>query len=122
MGQIFKQITVSGLKAVLPKLRRQVQAGDLRIACTQQGEVIGFLIPLKDIFLISEYGSPGIQSSAEIPLSRFYDRPAESWKNLLMGVDCIYLTFHKRRILAFVSPRFTHCLPLPLLTTTTPHE
>lgn len=111
MNKRFKQIPMSELRIKLPKLRRQVQLGNLRIVCTHYGEVAAFLLPLQDVDdLKSEEGEPGIQQSEEIPLTEFRDQLTEAWEKLLSGLDCIYLTFHKRRVVAFVSPRFTHRL------------
>lgn len=107
---------MSELRVRLPKLRRQVQSGNLRIVCTHYGEVAAFLLPLQDIDVInSEEGEQNIQNSEEIPLTEFRDQLTEAWEKLLGGIDCIYLTFHKRRVVAFVSPRFTHYLSLPLI-------
>jgi hypothetical protein len=116
MNNRFKQIPMSELRIKLPKLRRQVQSGNLRIVCTHYGEVAAFLLPLQDVDdLNSDEGGMSIQKSEEIPLTEFRDQLTESWEKLLGGTDCIYLTFHKRRVVAFVSPRFTHHLSLPLI-------
>jgi hypothetical protein len=116
MNNRFKQIPMSELRIKLPKLRRQVQSGNLRIVCTHYGEVAAFLLPLQDVdALNSDEGGISIQKSEEIPLTEFRDQLTESWEKLLGGTDCIYLTFHKRRVVAFVSPRFTHHLSLPLI-------
>lgn len=80
------------------------------------GEVAAFLLPLQDVdALNSEEGEISIQKSEEIPLTEFRDQLTEAWERLQGGTDCIYLTFHKRRVVAFVSPRFTHHLSLPLI-------
>lgn len=116
MNKSFKQIPMSELRVKLPKLRRQVQSGNLRIVCTHYGEVAAFLLPLQDVDdLNSEEGEVSIQKSEEIPLTEFRDQLTEASERLLSGTDCIYLTFHKRRVVAFVSPRFTHHLALPLI-------
>lgn len=116
MNKSFKQIPMSELRVKLPKLRRQVQSGNLRIVCTHYGEVAAFLLPLQDVdALNSEDEEISIQKSEEIPLTEFRDQLTEAWERLQGGTDCIYLTFHKRRVVAFVSPRFTRCLSLPLI-------
>jgi antitoxin (DNA-binding transcriptional repressor) of toxin-antitoxin stability system len=115
MNKSFKQIPMSELRVRLPKLRRQVQSGNLRIVCTHYGEVAAFLLPLQDVEAFNSDEEPSIQKSEEIPLTEFRDRLTEAWEKLLGGTDCIYLTFHKRRVVAFVSPRFTHYLSLPLI-------
>lgn len=107
---------MSELRIKLPKLRRQVQSGNLRIVCTHYGELAAFLLPLADIDdLNSGEEEFGIQISEEMPLTEFREQLTEAWERLLAGTDCIYLTFHKRRVVAFVSSRFTNQLSLPLI-------
>jgi len=115
MNKSFKQIPMSELRIKLPKLRRQVQSGNLRIVCTHYGEVAAFLLPLQDVDALNSEEEISIQKTEEIPLTEFRDQLTEAWERLLGGTDCIYLTFHKRRVVAFVSPRFTHYLSLPLI-------
>ena len=116
MNKRFKQIPMSELRVKLPKLRRQVQSGGLRIVCTHYGEVAAFLLPLQDVEGFNSEGEePVIQATEEMPLTEFRDQLTEAWERLLGGTDCIYLTFHKRRVVAFVSTRFTHHLSLPLI-------
>ncbi|MCY7277201.1 MAG: prevent-host-death family protein [Phormidesmis sp. CAN_BIN44] len=115
MNKSFKQIPMSELRIKLPKLRRQVQLGNLRIVCTHYGEVAAFLLPLQDVDALSSEEEISIQKTEEIPLTEFRDQLTEAWERLLGGTDCIYLTFHKRRVVAFVSPRFTSHLSLPLI-------
>lgn len=116
MNKPFKQIPMSELRVKLPKLRRVVQSGNLRLLCTHYGEVVAFLLPLQDVdALNSDDEENGIQKTEEMPLTEFRNQLTEAWENLLSGTDCIYLTFHKRRVVAFVSPRFTNYLSLPLI-------
>ena len=116
MNKRFKQIPMSELRVKLPKLRRQVQSGNLRIVCTHYGEVAAFLLPLQDVEAInSREDEARIQISEDMPLTEFRGQLTEAWERLLGGTDCIYLTFHKRRVVAFVSTRFTHHLSLPLI-------
>ena len=98
MKKSFKRIPMSELRIKLPKLRRQVQSGNLRIACTHYGEIAAFMLPLQDV--------DALQTGEDIPLTEFRDHLTEAWERLLGGADCIYLTFHKRRVAAFVSTRF----------------
>jgi hypothetical protein len=116
MNTRFTQIPMSELRVKLPRLRRLVQSGNLRIVCTHYGDVVGFLLPLKDVDELSSGEiEMSIQKSEEIPLTEFRDQLNESWEKLMGGTDCIYLTFHKRRVVAFISPRFTNHLSLPLI-------
>ena len=96
MKKSFERIPMSELRIKLPKIRRQVQSGNLRIACTHYGEIAAFMLPLQDVD----------QEGEDISLTEFREQLTETWERLLGGTDCIYLTFHKRRVAAFVSTRF----------------
>jgi hypothetical protein len=112
----FKQIPMSELRVRLPRLRRLVQSGNLRIVCTHYGEVTAFLLPLKDIEDLILHGEDcTLKNTEEMPLTDFREKLAEASEKLLGGIDCIYLTFHKRKVVAFLSPRFTCYLSLPLI-------
>jgi len=116
MTKPLKVIPMSELRIKLPKLRRQVQLGNLRIVCTHYGELAAFLLPLKDIESITlEEGVPAIQTTEELPLTEFRTQLTEACERLYADVDCIYLTFHRRRVVAVISPRFRQHLPLPLV-------
>lgn len=108
----FKQLPLSELRASLPKFKRQVQLGMKRIAATYYGEVVGFLVPLKDIAGLEEDG--WITKTEEMSLTDFRAGMTECWERLQVEVDCIYLTFHTRRAAAFVSPRLMPHLPIPI--------
>lgn len=108
----FKQLPLSELRASLPKFKRQVQLGMKRIAATYYGEVVGFLVPLKDIAGLEEDG--WITKTEEMSLTDFRAGMTECWERLQVEVDCIYLTFHTRRAAAFVSPRLMAHLPIPI--------
>ncbi len=107
----FKQLPLSDLRVSLPKFKRQVQLGMKRIAATYYGQVVGFLVPLKDVVGLEEEG--WIKQTEEMSLSEFRTQMTECWERLQVEVDCIYLTFHTRRAAAFVSPRFMAHLPIP---------
>lgn len=108
----FKQLPLSELRANLPKFKRQVQLGMKRIAATYYGQVVGFLVPLKDVVGLEEEG--WITTIEEMSLTDFRSQMTESWERLQVEVDCIYLTFHTRRAAAFVSPRLVTHLPVPV--------
>lgn len=108
----FKQLPVSDLRTGLPKFKRQVQLGMKRIAATYYGQVVGFLVPLKDVADFEDTG--WIEKSEEISLSEFRAHLTEYWEKLQVDVDCIYLTYHTRRAAAFVSPRLASHLPIPI--------
>lgn len=108
----FKQLPISDLRTGLPKFKRQVQLGMKRIAATYYGQVVGFLLPLKDVAGFEDEG--WIENSEEISLSEFRSQLTECWERLQLDVDCIYLTYHTRRAAVFVSPRLAVHLPIPL--------
>ncbi|MFM5943804.1 MAG: prevent-host-death family protein [Dolichospermum sp.] len=83
-----------------------------RIAATYYGQVVAFLVPLKDLEQAEKNGA--ISKSEEMSLSDFRLHLTECWERLQMDVDCIYITYHTRRVIAFVSPRFTNYLPIPI--------
>jgi hypothetical protein len=108
----FKQLPLSDLRTSLPKFKRQVQLGMKRIAATYYGQVVGFLVPLKDIAPLEAEGL--IEQTEEMSLSDFRTQMTECWERLQLDVDCIYLTYHTRKAAAFVSPRFVPYLPIPV--------
>jgi hypothetical protein len=111
MSYSFKQIPMSEMRVKLPKLRRLVQLGKQRIVVTYYGEIIGFLLPIDDL----ANDQIPITASEEMPLTKFRDRMTEAWELLQSGIDCIYLTFHNRRVLAFLSPKLSQYLSLPII-------
>lgn len=108
----FKQLPLSELRAHLPKFKRQVQLGMKRIAATYYGEVVGFLVPLRDVADLEEKGL--INTTEEMSLTDFRAQMTECWERLQVEVDCIYLTFHTRRAAVFVSPRLMAYLSVPV--------
>lgn len=108
----FKQLPLSDLRVSLPKFKRQVQLGMKRIAATYYGQVVGFLVPLKDLEVAEQEGA--INNSEEMSLSEFRSQMTECWERLQVDVDCIYLTYHSRRAAVFVSPRLARYLSIPI--------
>lgn len=108
----FKQLPLSDLRESLPKFKRQVQLGMKRIAATYYGQVVAFLVPLKDLEEAEKDGA--INKSEEMSLSDFRLHMTECWERLQVDVDCIYVTYHTRRAVAFVSPRLANYLPIPI--------
>lgn len=115
MNDRFKQVPMSELRVRLPKLRRQVQSGKMKVVCTHYGEIAAFLLPLQDIEVIDSSEDVCIKSTEEMPLTEFREHLTESWEKLQEEIDCIYLTFHRRKVIAVVSPRFTSYLTMPLI-------
>lgn len=111
MSKSFKVVPISELRIRLTKIKRQVQLGQQRIVVTHYGETVGFLLPLSDI--APDCDVP-IQQSVEMPLTRFREELTETWELLESNVDCIYLTFHTRRIMAFVNRRLSPYLSIPV--------
>lgn len=114
MSKKFKVIPISELRIRLTKLKRQVQLGQQRVVVTCYGDVVGFLLPLSDVS--PESGTP-INCWKEMPLTQFREQLTEAAELLESGVDCIYLTFHTRRVIVFVSRCLTSHLPIPMIDT-----
>ncbi len=108
----FKQLPLSELRVSLPKFKRQVQLGMKRIAATYYGQVVGFLVPLKDLEEAEK--DDAIKKTQEMSLSDFRSHMTECWEDLQVNVDCIYVTYHTRRAVAFVSPRLANYLSIPI--------
>ena len=112
MDNNFEVTHIAELRASIAKLKRQVQMGQKRLIVASHGRVVGFLLPLKD--LEGENSIP-IEHSKEMPISEFRNRISQAWDSLQSDVDCLYLTFHKRRVIAFVSPSLASYLPIPVV-------
>jgi len=110
----FKELPLSELRKNLPKFKRQVQLSKKRIAATYYDQIVGFLVPVKDVDKLFEQGLIDPQSTEEMSLSDFRAQMTECWEKLQLDLDCIYLTFHTRRVAVFVSPRFISHLPIPI--------
>lgn len=108
----YKQLPLSDLRSSLPKFKRQVQLGMKRIAATYYGQVVGFLVPLKDLETALNEGA--IKQYEEMSISDFRAQMTECWERLQVDIDCIYLNYHNRRAAAFVSPRMSMYLPIPV--------
>jgi hypothetical protein len=108
----YKQLPLTELRANLPKFKRQVQLGMKKIAATYHGQVVGFLVPIKDLEKIEEENL--IEKSIDMTLTEFRAAMTECWESLQVDLDCIYITFHSRRAVAFVSPRLHMDLPIPV--------
>lgn len=108
----FKQLPLSDLRESLPKFKRQVQLGMKRIAATYYGQVVGFLVPLKDLQRAEEDNA--INNIKEMSLSEFRQQLTECWEQLQVNIDCIYVTYHTRKAVAFVSPRLMNYLSIPI--------
>ncbi len=111
MNGFFTEIPISDLRVNLSKIKRKVQLGHERVAACYYGEIVGLLVPLDDI---SHEKNIPIDKSLEMSLSEFRDSLTICWEKLQTDVDCIYLTFHNRRVVAFLSPRLAAYLPLNL--------
>jgi antitoxin (DNA-binding transcriptional repressor) of toxin-antitoxin stability system len=112
MESSFEVVNIAELRASIAKFKRQVQTGKKRLVVVSHGRVVGFLIPLEDL---SVNNPIPIEQSQEISVSEFRNHISQSWDALQSDVDCFYLTFHKRRIIAFLSPRLMGYLPIPIV-------
>jgi hypothetical protein len=96
-----KSVSTTELRVKLPKLRRDVALRKETIAVTRYQEAIGFLLPIADATAIA-----GIKTTEEMSLSKFRDELTISWEKMQFNCDCLFLTSHGRKIMAFVSPHF----------------
>lgn len=94
------------LRASLPKFKRQVQLGLKRIAATYYGDPVGFLVPIEDI------ESLNFKTTEDISLTLFRSELTIFWERLQVDLDCVFITYHSRRTMGFVSPRFISDLPI----------
>ena len=97
---VEEPITVIDVRSDMSRLRRRVQLQGEQIPVNYYGEIIGFLVPVEDARLLHL----GVTKS--MSLAEFRQSLTQNWESLVSEVDCIFLTFHRREALAFVSPRF----------------
>lgn len=97
----MKTISTTELRSKLPRLRRDVALKKEKIMVTFYGEAIGFLVPIADTIPITE-----IKTTEEMSLSDFRNNLTINWEKMQFDCDCIWITSHGRKIMAFVSPRF----------------
>jgi hypothetical protein len=107
----YKQLSLTDIRARLPKFRRQIHLGLKKIAATHHGQVVGFLVSIED--LREAKGEGLINNVSEVSLSEFRSGLTGSWESLQFELDCIYITASSRRVFAFVSPRLQSSLSIP---------
>jgi hypothetical protein len=91
-------VPLSRLRQSLSRYRRQVQGGDV-IPVDYYKDRIGYLVP------VAIASSLQLSAEQEMGLIDFRDKLNSAWESLEAGVDCIWLTYHGERRLAFVSTR-----------------
>jgi hypothetical protein len=91
-------VPLSRLRQSLSSYRRQVQGGKV-IPVDYYKDRIGYLVPVA----IAE--SLQLSSEREMGLIDFRESLNSAWESLESEVDCIWLTYHGERRLAFVSSR-----------------
>lgn len=105
----FTQIPCSELIEILPKIKMQIKQGSKRIAISRNAEVIGFLVPLKDIQSI-----PKELIESEKVSFKYFQQILRLWVKTNLRCDqFFYLTFHNRIVVVFVPIQFTAYLPIP---------
>jgi antitoxin (DNA-binding transcriptional repressor) of toxin-antitoxin stability system len=98
------EIALSDLRGQMSVCRRRVQRGEV-IAVTYFGGVVGYLVPLPQLEAVQ------IESSLDKALSEFRDNINQSWEKIDSGkVDCLWLTYHDRRVMGFVAVRVWEAL------------
>jgi predicted RNA methylase len=102
-------VPISELRTNLAKYKREVQFGVKRLAATVYGEIVGYMITVNEARSID-----AIETQKSIPLTEFRDHLSVSWEELHTGVDCIYLTFHERPVVAFLSKHLYPHLNIPV--------
>lgn len=112
MDNNFEVAHIAELRAGMAKFKRQVQAGQKRIIVASHGRIVGFLLPITDFEGDSLIP---VENTEEISVSEFRNSISNAWDSLQSDIDCFYLTFHKRRVMAFLSPRLVKYLPLPIV-------
>jgi hypothetical protein len=91
-------VPLSKLRQGLSRYRRQVQGGEV-VPVDYYKDRIGYLIPLT----IAE--TLQFSSERELSLIEFRDDLNSAWESIDSGTDCIWLTYHGERRIAFVSTR-----------------
>lgn len=112
MQNKVKVIPMTDIRNGLPKFRRRVQLGSAIILPTFYGDIVGAFVNLPSAETLS------IQNFEEISISEFRANITQHWERLQAEIDCIYLTSHSRRVMAFVSPKYITDLKIDLPTIT----
>lgn len=111
---VFKEFPMDQLRKELSVRKRQVHLEQYRIAASEYGRIIGFLVPIRDLEAIINGDWLDLQKITEITMSEFHIRFRSVWDKLENGVDLVYIKYHKRTILAIVTYRFRNFLPIPI--------
>jgi hypothetical protein len=53
-------------------------------------------------------------NTQDVSLTIFRAELTQLWEHLQTDLDCVFVTYHSRRTMGFVSPRFTTDLPIPV--------
>ncbi len=96
----FTQYPISKVQGFTKAERYRIQKGTHRYVITSCGEIAGFLLPISELGTLNP-----IRKYTEFTLTEFRHSVGSVWSLLLSGFDCVYITFHNRRIMAFVSPK-----------------
>ena len=104
--QGFKAVPLAELRASLLKIARQVRLKGARIAATHYGQEVGYLVPMKEVASLDISEGRG----DDVALTVFRAHITEHWERLQFDIDCVYLTYHSRRVAAFLSPRLVERL------------
>ena len=112
MQNKVKVIPLTDIRNGLPKFRRRVQLGSAIILPTFYGDIVGAFVNLPTTETLF------IQKFEETSISEFRANITQYWERLQAEIDCIYLTSHSRRVIAFASPKYITDLKIDLPTIT----
>lgn len=113
----YYQVPLEEVKTELPKFKLSIKLGIRRIAVSQQGNVIGFLLPIKDIYTLQENNVLNSNRSFKTSLSDFRRELvfyAEQLQSEQAKLDCVIVTFNNREAIAFLHSKFTPYLNIPV--------
>lgn len=113
MQNKIRIVPLTDIRNDLPKFRRMVQLGKQVVIPTFYGDIVGLFVNLSSAETLS------IHNFEEISITKFRANATQYWEILQIQIDCIYLTSHSRRVMAFVSPKYITELKIDLPTKTT---
>ena len=93
------RVSVVDLRSKTLKLRRRVQFNGETLPVYYYEDVIGYLMP------IDKAKEFKISSDATVKITEFRTDITQWWERLQTDLDCVWLEYHDRLAMAFVSPK-----------------